>query len=201
MPLPKTKNALTRKKLDLIKLHGQSIKAKVPSAQNGKIKMSVKQIADFKKLEAKYRNPYSSISNAEQSKHIFTKKKIWDANNKNIRIRDIKKMKLFGVKTGPELAREINSRYNGHISVGLGKLLPKFESVSNPHAISFKWRLDKETNTVHMFEWDNRHGTDSRNPLYQAFKKNAIERIQEGYADKGITKSTKFIVDSEVIDK
>ena len=171
----------------------------IPTAHKHKIKIDIKDLSDFKKLEHKFKDKNSCLTSEENIHYIELKKKIWKVHNKNISIRSTKFMKLFGVDTIHLLSEAISSRYPNTIAIGLHPN-SKYNKMSNAHAINFKWRLDKEENAVHMFEWNNLYGLDSRNPLYQEFKKLTIQRLRESYEDK-LNKDTKFIVDSEVIDK
>jgi hypothetical protein len=52
-----------------------------------------------------------------------------------------------------------------------------------------------------MFEWNNFYGLNSKNPLYKEFKQRTIESMKKWDLSKGFNNATKFIVDSEVIDK
>ncbi len=174
----------------------------VPVARRSKIGMDIKEISKFKNIEKKLTNPNERmrrLTPEENEYHVVMKKRIWQVHDKNIQIRSKKLMTLFGFGSIHELSQYISSKYPHHMSASLN---PKSKSnqTSNPTAISFKWGYDKNTNTVHMFEWSNNYGLTSKNPLYKEFKEVTITSIKESY-NQSLGKNTKFIVDSEVIDK
>ena len=172
----------------------------LPVARKSKIGMDIKEISDYKRLEkAFYSNdPINRLSNLESKKYLFMKKRIMDhVHIENIISRDKKLSELLGIENNTHrLSEAINRMYKNHISAGLDPK-SKYLKVSNPHAISFNWKYDKELDTVHMFEWNNIYGLDSKNPLYNEFKKQAIDTLRYS----SFTKNTKFVVDSEEIDK
>jgi len=174
----------------------------VPVASRSKIGMDIKEISKYKNIEKKLTNPNEHMRHLtpeEREYYTSMKKRIWQVHDKNIELRSKKLRDQFGFKTINERSRYISDTYPNHISVSLNPK-SKYNSISNPTAISFKWKYDKNTNTVHMFEWNNNYGLTSKSPLYKEFKEITIKGIKESFKQT-LYEDTKFVVDSEIIDK
>ena len=83
-------------------------------------------------------------------------------------------------------------------------LVDRFKHSNNPeygkwdYTVTFNWKYDSSTGNIHMFERINDHNLTSKNPIYKEFKKACIEKIIK---ENPKFKKTRFIVDSEIIDK
>ncbi|GEM_PF-3481743 len=189
----------------------------IPTAHKGKIHMDISAISEFKKLESAFYNPVISEKNKAPPKFKFPlkstpnsvelsksdvhfialRKKIWGIQDKNRSSRLKHFMKEFSKDTISEFNHRISNKYPNQINVAV-----HFDkNISIPHAINFKWNYDAEKNVVHMFEWDNFYGIDSKNPIYKKFKEETIKKLKAQAKEHGFKESPKFIVDSERLEK
>jgi len=189
----------------------------IPTAHKGKIHMDISAISKFKKLETAFYNPIMftkdkmpsklkyplksiphSVELSKSDEHfIALRKKIWGVQEKNRAQRIKRFMKEYSKSTISEFEHLISHKYPNQVSIGI----PLDSKLSIPCAINFKWNIDREQNIVHMFEWDNFYGINSKNPIYKKFKEETIKKLKSESKEHGFNKDTRFVVDSERLEK
>jgi len=182
------------------------------NSKSGKVDWPIKDISRFNELEKSfYKDVNKSLERKlnpnlkanllpnQEKEYLAHKKKIWKVQEDNRNSRAKKLLSKFNLNES-DLMNYITKKYPNIINVGIFDNAQLNKAKSIPHALSFKWRFNKELNVVHLFEWHNQYGLNSKNPIYRIFKEESIKKLKEQAKEHGFNKSTKFVVDSEVID-
>ena len=187
------------KRNKVVSIFKKEERANNPVAHKGKVRMNISDISEFKKLNKRYGDPSTHLSAQEPPKFIYLKERIQKAQESNVEKRLQKLAKKVGVFNIFDLEEFISKEYPHLIGILLHPTSKYKDFVANNSAFSFRWKYDKSSNTIYMFESKNTYGLNSRNPIYKEAKEKIINSLKEEYPECRTAK--RFIVDSEIIDK
>ena len=146
----------------------------------------------YKELIHKFELNPKGMTPKEQELLIKLRQTIYDAIGQKITKRTYGFVHHFAVKLLEKYKRADPITLNQH----LFEMYPK--TIQIDQHFWFKWTFDSKTGTIHLFEYNNQFGLDSKHPKYIELKEAAISKIKKL---SKIYVNSKAIVDSEIIDK